>query len=278
MKKFSKYIIDTHVHVSRNPYALFNMPEEWVTGAMDKYNIDFCLVSNGDCAECDHEQNLMDKKSFVSQEDALLADIDFARRNPGRIGLCVWIRPLTQGYTQSLEQIITSNRELIYGLKMHPYHSNVAPDEDRMKPYLEMAQRLHLPVISHTGTSDKDSPKRIYNAAKQYPDVPFIMAHMGLGTDNSEALNYIGELKNLYGDTTWVPADTIIKAIKLYGDEKIVFGSDLPIDGLDTYWYNRSHEPSMYREYFNNLYQIIGETSFNKLMYQNAQKLFKIEL
>lgn len=278
MEKYSDYIIDAHVHVSRNPYALFPMPEEWVIGAMDKYHIDFCLVSNGDCGECDHEQKLLDKKSFVSQEDALLADIDFAKRNPGRIGLSVWVRPLTQGYTERLEQIITENKSLIYGLKMHPFHSNTAPDDDRMKPYLEMAQRLNLPVISHSGNSEKDCPFRLYRAAEKYPGVKFIMAHMGLETDNTEALKYISELPNLYGDTAWVPVNTMLSAIELFGSKKIVFGSDMPIDGLDTYWYNRTGDPSMYRDYFDNLYHQIGAAAFNDLMYRNACRIFGIEL
>lgn len=278
MNKYSKYIIDTHVHVSRNPYALFHMPEEWVIGAMDKYGIDFSLVSSGDCAECDHEQRLMDKRSFVSQEDALSADIDFARRYPGKIGLCVWIRPRTQGYTKELESIIIENRDVIYGIKIHPFHSNTAPDDVKVKPYLDMAQRLKLPVVSHTGSDDVDSVRRLYNAAKEYPDIPFVMVHMGLGTDNEEALKYLGMLDNLYGDTTWVPLDTTLKALKLYGSKKILFGSDLPIDGLDTYWYNRKHEPSMYREYFDDLYYMIGSEAFDDIMYRNASEMFGISL
>lgn len=278
MKKYSKYIIDTHVHVSRNPYALFKMPEKWVIGAMDKYNIDFCLVSNGDCAECGHDRVLRDKKSFVSQEDALIADIDFARRYPGRIGLCVWIRPLTQGYSKELEDIIKENRDVVYGMKIHPYHSDTAPDDAKVKPYLDMACKLKLPVVSHTAADDVDSVVRFYNAAKEYPDIPFIMAHMGLETDNKEALKYLGMLDNLYGDTTWVPLSTTLEAVKLYGSKKIMFGSDLPIDGLDTYWYNRKHEPSMYREYFDNLYDMIGSEAFNDIMYRNASEMFGISL
>lgn len=278
MNKYSKYIIDTHVHVSRSPYALFRMPEEWIIGAMDKYGIDFSLVSNGDCTECDHEQVLMDKRSFVSQEDALIADIDFARRYPGKIGLCVWIRPRTQGYTKELENIITENRDIIYGLKIHPYHSNMAPDDVRVKPYLDMASRLKLTVVSHTASDEVDSVRHLYNAAKEYPDIAFIMAHMGLGTDNEEALKYLGMLDNLYGDTTWVPLDTTLKALRLYGSKKILFGSDLPIDGLDTYWYNRKHEPSMYREYFDDLCFMIGNDAFDDIMYKNAKRIFGIEL
>ena len=44
-------IIDSHVHIGN--MLGFNMPEEMVLKSMEKYNIDFSLVSNIDSAEFD---------------------------------------------------------------------------------------------------------------------------------------------------------------------------------------------------------------------------------
>lgn len=279
MNKKSVYIVDTHVHVSREKESLFYMPEEWITGAMDKYGVDFCLVSDGDCTECDHEQKIIEQAHLLTQEAALLRDIEFAKNNRGRIGICVWIKPLTEGYTDELENLIIKYREYMYGIKIHPYHSNTAPDSESVRPYLDMASRLKLPVVSHTGAGDgSDSVSHLYRAAVMYPDVNFVMVHMGLGTDNSEALNVMGKASNLYGDTTWVPLDTTLKAIEMYGSGRIMFGSDMPIDGMDTYYYNGKGEPSMYRDYFEKLPQLISSEDYNNIMYKTACKLFNISL
>ena len=60
------------------------------------------------------------------------------------------------------------------------------------------------------------------------------MVHLGLGTDHELAIKLISKLPNLYGDTTWVNAKDTLKAIKVCGVDKIMFGSDNPIDGLET--------------------------------------------
>ena len=45
----------------------------------------------------------------------------------------------------------------------------------------------------------------LYNAAKAHPNVDFVMVHMDLGTDNSQTLDLLGRLPNLYGDTSGFP-------------------------------------------------------------------------
>lgn len=50
--------------------------------------------------------------------------------------------------------------------------------------------------------------------ALKYPNVNFVMCHMGLATDNQEAIELIAKLPNLYGDTAWVRADMVYQAIK----------------------------------------------------------------
>ena len=100
---------------------------------------------------------------------------------------------------------------------------------------------------------------------------------MGLGTDNKEAIELLGKLPNLYGDTTWVPIESTVQAVKLYGSKKIFFGSDNPIDGVDTYQNNPKGEPSVYQRYFNELEELIGKENYDNIMFKNAQKVFNIK-
>ena len=58
----------------------------------------------------------------------------------------------------------------------------------------------------------------------------------------------------------------------------MVFGSDAPIDGVDTYLCNPKGERSLYQDYFEVLPQMISEEAYADLMYKNAIKIFGIPI
>lgn len=268
-------IIDTHLHIGGEAVG-FQMNEQMVIEAMEKYHIDYGLVSSGDAAEMTHQQVLLPDSVQNTQEDALKRVLKFARKYPDKIGASVWVKPYLQGVTKELEELIADNLDVIYAIKLHPFHSNTAPTDQKVLPYLSLAEKYNLAVVSHTGGCEAASPKHLYEAAKLFPKVPFVMVHMGLGTDNREALDLLGKADNLYGDTTWVPMSTTIEAIKRYGSKKMIFGSDTPIDGVDTYLCNPKGERSIYQDYFHLLEEKIGKEAYEDLMYKNAVRIFKI--
>lgn len=268
-------IIDTHVHIGGEAVG-FHMNEQMVIESMEKYHIDYALVSNADAGEMTHEQILLPNHMQNTQEDSLKRVLRFARKYQDKIGVAVWVKPYLQGVTKELEQLIADNLDIIYAIKLHPFHSNTTPTDKKALPYISLAEKYHLAVVSHTGGCEAASPKHLYEAAKLFPTVPFVMVHMGLGTDNKEALELLGKADNLYGDTTWVPMETTIEAIKRYGSQKMLFGSDAPIDGVDTYRCNPKGERSVYQDYFHVLQEKISKTSYENLMYKNAVRIFKI--
>ena len=226
-------IIDTHVHIGGDAVG-FHMHEDMVIEAMKRYGIDFAIVSNADAGEVDHIQNLLPEHLQVSQEEALSRTIQFARKYPDKIGVAAWVKPLTQGMTKEFEKIIYDNKDIIYGIKLHPFHSNVSPTDRRMLPYIELAGKLNIPVVSHTGGCENAKPELLYEAARLFPDVSFVMVHMGLG-------------------------------------------SDMPIDGVDTYRQNKYGDRSLYQDYFYELPKMISSEDYVNLMYQNAMRIFRIE-
>ena len=265
-------IIDMHVHIGDK--FTFYMTEEMVLQVLEKYNIKYALVSNADAVEVDGNQNLIPAQMQISQEENLKRTLAFARKNEDKIGVAVWVKPLTEALTEELETIIWENGDIIYAMKLHPFHSKISPTDEKVRPYLELAKKYKLPVISHTGGCEEASPTYLYEAARAYPEIPFVMAHMGLGSDNKEALELLGKADNLYGDTAWVPMETTIEAIRRYGSKKMLFGSDMPIDGVDTYVYNPKGERSLYQDYFHLLPEKITKEEYKDLMYRNAVEVF----
>ena len=174
--------------------------------------------------------------------------------------------------------MLEENRDIIYGLKVHQFHSKTSLDEPKMVPYLKLAEKFQCPVVAHTAGDEKSLPIHVWNAAKANPNINFVMVHMGLETDHEEAIELLGTLPNLYGDTTWVSLESTIKAVKHAGIEKIVFGSDNPIDGVDTYHNNPKGDISIYQAYFKELESSLGKDGYEQIMYKNAARLFRISL
>lgn len=269
-------IIDTHVHIGK--VLKFNMTREDVLYSIDKYGIDFSLVSNIDGVECFPNGIKIPKFLLKSQNRIFRETIEFAKSNPDKIGAMPWLKPLTEKIDDEFIKLLDDNKKYVYGMKIHPFQSRVSPDDKRLELAYDIAKNYKLPVVSHTGGCKEADSERLYNAAKKHPDVDFVMVHMDLGTDNKKALDLLGKLPNLYGDTTWVPVKITLEAIKRYGSEKIVFGSDSPIDGKDTYLHNKYGQRSLYQEYFNEFRDMVSESDYENIMYKNAVRIFKIKL
>lgn len=269
-------IIDTHAHIGR--MLNFNMTEKQLLYSVEKYNIDFSLISNIECAEFDHKGRKIPKILQKSQNKVLDKTLKTAKTNPDKFGVLIWLKIADELPDECMINTIKENRELIYGFKLHPFHSRTAPDDKRLEPIYELAREFKLPVVSHTGGCEEADSIHLYNAAKAHPETDFVMVHMDLGTDNKQALDLLGKLPNLYGDTTWVPVKTTVEAIKRFGSEKMLFGSDNPIDGKDTFLHNKTGDRSLYQEYFNELKDMISAKQYEDLMYKNAQKIFNIKL
>ncbi len=269
-------IIDTHVHCGI--MNGFYMPNEMVEEFIDKYNVNHIILS--DCRAVENTEDLkpVPPDEAYTQNEVFKDTIAFARKHPGRISVMPWIKPVIDGVDDEFINIISTNTDIVKGIKYHAYNSNLHSDSEILEPYYKIAREYRLPVVIHTGGDDASDPQYVYNAARQHPDVNFIMAHMGLTTDNLKAISFISRLPNLYGDTAWVSIKSVIKLINLGCAGKIVFGTDSPIDGPDTYVQNAHGEPSMYIDYFEKLPKLVSKEIYDKIMFKNAIRLFNLSI
>ena len=204
------------------------------------------------------------------QQSANIEAIEFARENDGMIGILPWCRPAAEGFTDEFAQLVTDGGKYVKGLKFHPYHSMMPITAPQVEPYLRFAAERGLPVEVHSSNDEFSHPRFVYEVAKAHPDINFIMVHMGLITDNNEAIELIGSLPNLYGDTTWVKPESGLRLMKKYGAHKLLFGTDNPIDGPDTY----AHP--FYKVYFGEFREWVSPDDYELLMHGNAERIFDI--
>lgn len=131
-----------------------------------------------------------------------------ARRDRGRIH-------------QVVEQAVT--RWKFCGIKAHRM------DGPATREVCEVARMFRLPLLyDPVGQTDI-----IDLLAPQYPDVNFIIPHLGSFADDWRAhlrvIDQIARLPNVYTDTSGVRRfDYLLQAVKRGGPHKVLFGSDGP--------------------------------------------------
>ena len=271
-----KMIIDSHAHIGR--ILTLNLSVKNMLYSMERYGVDFSLVSSIKSTEYFKPGKRLPWPLRSTQYRACLNTVRAARQYPDKIGAVLWLQIDRSLPDERLERLIEQNRNVIYGIKIHPFRSETAPDDPKVEPVYELARRFSLPVSAHTGSSELAMTRRLYNAAEAHPDINFIAVHMDLESGNKEAADLISRLPNLYGDTTWVPVKSTLYAIEKCGSRKILFGTDNTIDGRDHMLYNRDGQRSLCQEYFNEFRDMVSPEVYADVMYRNAQRLFGIKM
>ncbi len=261
-------IIDSHVHIGE--LGSFDMKPAYVMASMEKYGVDYSLVSSGAAAEFGQQNEPMPDDWPYDQYSANRLTVEMARQYEGKIGVALWCRPHTEGLNDRFLQLLEEGGAYVKALKFHPYHSMMPITAPQIQPYLALARERGLPVVVHSAVDEWSQPQYVYEAAKAHPEVNFVMVHMGLCSDNGEAIELVGSLPNLYGDTTWVRPESALQLVRQYGAHKLLFGSDNPIDGVDTY----AHP--FYRTYFGAFKDWVKPDEYELIMHGNAERLFHL--
>ncbi len=156
-----------------------------------------------------------------SRANAAVARI--AARYPGRF-ICfafVHSRRDAGGIGEMVERAVS--RWGFSGIKVHRL------DAPATREVCEVARKFRLPVLYDVAAE----PYRMELLAPEYPDVNFIVPHLGSFADDWRAhvqvIDQLVRYPNVYTDTAGVRRfDYIVQAITRAGARKVLFGSDGP--------------------------------------------------
>ena len=204
------------------------------------------FVADMDSAGVDQAMLLLPDFTFVLKDSELdIAEMirqhaEILKRHPGRFFYMCGVDP---GWgAEGLAIFERAVREQgCSGLKLYP-PCGYGPSDKRLYPYYEICRSYGLPVLLHTGptapllTFNYSDPNLIDDAARQFPDVSFILAHGGV--NNVEASCLLGAYRpNVYLDFSGYAASVDSEgsegslrhlfARKL--NHKLIFGTDWPI-------------------------------------------------
>ena len=135
-------IIDSHAHIGILPP--FQMTADDLLYSMERYCIDFSLISNIEGAENDHLGNPVPPQWQTPQNELLRKTLEIARKAPEKLGVLPWLRIRQELPDAGFIKLIKENRDIVYGLKLHPFHSLTAPDDPKLEPVYELAAHRRL--------------------------------------------------------------------------------------------------------------------------------------
>jgi predicted TIM-barrel fold metal-dependent hydrolase len=177
-----------------------------------------------------------DVKAYVDEHPNQL--IGYLSLDPTQAG---WEREMFVGHQQLG----------LRGIKLMPMYAGFRPDDERLNPLWQYAQKHHLPVLLHTGTTfvsqaplECTLPRHLDPVATRFPDVRMILAHLGHPYEG-ECVAVIRKHPHVYADLSalhYRPFQLYhsLMLVQEYGVwDKVLFGTDYPfttvratIDGL----------------------------------------------
>lgn len=113
------------------------------------------------------------------------------------------------------------------GIKIHTSAHGVNPmSRDGMRVF-ELAGKLGVPVMVHTGAGIPfANPSHLIPAAQAFPDVKIVIAHCGMMVLAGETYVAMKQCSNLYADITWTAGFLIRHWSHELGAHRFMFGTD----------------------------------------------------
>ena len=235
-----------------------------VTEIADSENIEKLLVSNLGGLETEGLEP--GNTPLLEELDANRQTMAFCQLNPKMLAAAIC--QVGHSTPDSIETALTEYN--FRALRFHPYFQDISPTSEKYDPYMEIAKQYEIPCIFHAAPGKSD-PANIYSLAKRHPKVKVVLYHLNLTGDCEYGIEVVQNSirkrdARLYCNTSWVPLDMVVKAIQTLGSERVMFGSDMPIDGENHFRY--------YRGIIQTIDSIFSEEDCNNYLYETANKLF----
>ena len=114
--------------------VVLNLSVGKVLRSMERCGVDFSLVSSIESTEYYKPHKRLPFFLRRSTLRVCKKTVRAVKRHPDKLGALLWIQTGRKIPVERLSRFIEKNRQYIYGIKIHPYRSEVAPDDPRMEP------------------------------------------------------------------------------------------------------------------------------------------------
>lgn len=243
-------MIDNHVHIGWYSDG-YHYPLDIWNAEQDAGIDDIVVSSTTTCAEL---YKLVVKEMY-----------ELIKAGGSKIHPILWVTPhmmKTWGIRYMLHSKIRWQ-----GIKMHwGAHREWFYNEKIVKDVLKIARSKRLPILLHTGGSKECDAIVFKRICRENEDITFILAH---GRPIEQAIEVLKSSPNSYVDTAFMPQSSIIRLVEERLCDRIIFGTDVPINVI----YNNVENTSEYiKSCLNQLSEILNHDQFisvaNRIIYQ----------
>lgn len=253
-KRLYSIICDSHVHIGKWEDGYYFSPQD-IFNKLKKLGIQKWAVSSTSTIDNDF--------TVVKAEFEKLLTLA-----PDKTIPLLWITPEMIDESKDLSKY---NGIPFYGLKVHGFANNWDLKGDKIRVVMDVARKRELPILIHTGWTSESEAGNYADICREFNDVTIILAH---GRPLDQTIKVMKGNNNVYVDTAYMPEDDIGEISHILGNDRILFGTDFP---LDEYYYPQDSITVRYRKRVEKLVESFGENAFLTWANYNFHKIFKLQ-
>ncbi|HEX9117889.1 MAG TPA: amidohydrolase family protein [Anaerolineae bacterium] len=210
-------IVDVHAHLGRWPHAVREMTAAEMAAYMAHFGIDYTFVSSSTAVYYDFREGNREMaeaiRPFPQIKAYVTVNLNYVEESLAEIS--AYLGPARTGGPQ------------FAGIKVHQQTNHQRFNMPAGFAIAGAAAEYGVPILIHTFSSAIESPWNVVPVAQAYPNVPFILGHMG-GEAWWEGARCAREAANLYLElcSTYTDPPKATSAIAGAGVERVLFGTD----------------------------------------------------
>jgi predicted TIM-barrel fold metal-dependent hydrolase len=156
--------------------------------------------------------------------------VDACRRHPDRLIGFATVNPWYGD--EAVSELRRAAAAGLRGLILQPPLQGYMLLDTLVDPVVAIAEEHGLPVWAPTGKPFQALPLQLTELARRFPNVNFMMGHMGHSDFWIEAVSAAAAAPNIYAEVSYKQPFVIVDAVAQLGAERVVFGSDAPFNDL----------------------------------------------
>lgn len=246
-------VFDFHARLAPQPQALDRLLE-----TMDSSGLDRTVVSAGGMIDLDVLSAQVITGDYVEADadnDAVLRD---CARADGRLVPFFFANP-----HRPVDHYL-SQASAFRGLELAPAVHGVALSDERTAALAEAAGQAGHPVYLHCLLRPGFGVTDLADLAARFPHVDFVLGHCGFTNIDLYAINVVTKSGNIWVETSGGYTCVLKAAIERLGDERLLFGSEYPLQ-----------HPSVELAKFSAI--DLSARSWERIAWRNAHRLLREE-
>ncbi len=246
-------ICDSHIHIGRFEDGNYFSPED-ICNKLKAMGIKKWAVSSLSTIDNDF--------SIVAKEMHTLMNMAPEQTIP-----LLWVTPWMLNESYNLKKYDTIP---FAGIKIHGFADSWDSSGEPLWKVFRIALDRGLPVLLHTGGKPESDAIAYDKICSQFKESTVILAH---GRPVEQAIKVMKNNPNVYADIAFMPVEHIIQLREHVDDNRIMFGTDFPLDG---YYYPRDSITARYKKRVTTLVKSFGENIFLTWSNSNFHDVYKL--